>query len=112
VRDKLNRLRPVLLERARQFRRPLTPMEQRLWNHLRDRRCGGYKFRRQTILDRYIADFHCAEAKLVVEADGRSHDGTQEHDAARDEWLARRGYHTLRVLNTDVRGSLEGESAS
>src|SRR5690349_20859559 len=85
------RIHPQLTQRARQFRRPLTTMETRLWNHLRDRKCGGFKFRRQVALDRYIADFYCAEAHLIVEVDGASHNGTVERDAVRDEWLALHG---------------------
>ena len=106
--DKRLRIHPQLTERAREFRRTLTPMEARLWQHLRDRRCEGHKFRRQVVLDRYIADFYCAASCLLVEVDGSSHNGTIERDAVRDEWLGLHGYHTLRVTNTDVRDNLEG----
>lgn len=34
---------------------------------MRDRRLGGYKFRRQYAIGRYIADFYCSEARLVIE---------------------------------------------
>ena len=106
--DKRLRIRPQLAERARQFRRALTPMEARLWAHLRDRKCDGHKFRRQVVLDRYIADFYCAASRLLVEVDGSSHSGTIERDASRDEWLRLQGYHTLRVTNSEVRDNLEG----
>lgn len=106
--EKRLRIQPQLTERARQFRRPMTPMETRLWTQLRDRKCEGYKFRRQVVLDKYIADFYCASARLLVEVDGGSHNGTVERDAVRDEWLGLRGHHTLRVANADVRDNLEG----
>ena len=106
--EKRLRIKPQLTERARQFRRALTPMETRLWTHLRDRKCDGHKFRRQVVLDRYIADFYCAESRLLVEVDGSSHNGTVERDAMRDEWLGLHGCHTLRVTNADVRDNLEG----
>ncbi len=106
--EKRLRIRPQLTERARQFRREMTPMEARLWAYLRDRKCDGHKFRRQVVLDRYIADFYCAELRLLVEVDGSSHNGTVERDAARDDWLHLHGYHTLRVTNADVRDNLEG----
>ncbi len=102
------RIPPQLTERARHFRQPMTPMEERLWAHLRNRQCGGFKFRRQVVLDRFIADFYCAEAKLLVEVDGASHSATLERDAERDTWLALHGYHTLRVSNANVRDHLEG----
>jgi very-short-patch-repair endonuclease len=102
------KIHPQLTQRARQFRRPMTPMERRLWASLRDRKCSGYKFRRQVVLDRFIADFYCAEARLLIEVDGASHDATMERDEARDEWLAAHGYQTLRVTNAEVRDNLEG----
>ena len=100
--------RPELAERARQFRRDMTPMEKRLWARLRNRNCEGHKFRRQVPVGRYIADFYCVAARLLVEVDGESHNGTVERDAARDEWLALHGDATLRVTNADVRDNLEG----
>lgn len=106
--NKRLRIHPQMTERARQFRQPMTPMENRLWRHLRDRRCEGHKFRRQVVLDRYIADFYCAEAHLLVEVDGSSHNGSVARDQMRDEWLALHGYQTLRVTNNDVRDRLEG----
>ncbi|HLK57879.1 MAG TPA: DUF559 domain-containing protein [Chthonomonadaceae bacterium] len=101
------RIHPQLTERARQFRKPMTPMEERLWARLRGRGCGGFKFRRQTVRDRFITDFYCAEAKLAVEVDGASHNTTLERDAVRDKWLALHGYHTLRISNDQVRDHLE-----
>jgi very-short-patch-repair endonuclease len=47
-----------------------TPEENTLWQQLRNQRLGGYKFRRQHALERFIVDFYCAEARLVIEVDG------------------------------------------
>jgi len=44
-----------------------------MWRLLRDRRLGGFKFRRQEQLGRYIVDFVCFEQKLIVELDGSQH---------------------------------------
>lgn len=106
--EKRLRIHPQLTERARQLRREMTLMETRLWAQLRDRKCAGCKFRRQVVLEQYIADFYCAASCLLVEVDGSSHNGTVERDAARDKWLALHGCHTLRVTNNDVRDNLEG----
>jgi very-short-patch-repair endonuclease len=57
-------------ERARQLRRDLTDAERRLWATLRDRRLGGYRFRRQYPVADFIVDFACTRHRLVVEADG------------------------------------------
>ena len=89
--------------RARQLRRPLTPAEQVLWQHLRNRNFGG-KFRRQRPIGPFIVDFYCNEARLVVELDGEPHNhaAQAEHDELRREWPQDRGYRVLRFWNQDV----------
>ena len=91
---------PAVRVRARQLRRPLTPAEQVLWQHLRNRNFGG-KFRRQRPIGPFIVDFYCDEARLVVELDGESHNhaAQAEHDEVRTEWLQDRGYRVLRFWN-------------
>ncbi|MEM5583490.1 DUF559 domain-containing protein [Roseibium sp. AS2] len=53
----------------RSLRRQSTDAEKRVWHFLRNRQLGGWKFRRQVWIDRYIVDFVCLDAKLVVELD-------------------------------------------
>ena len=93
-----------LIQRARQLRRQGTPAERLLWECLRDRRLGGYKFRRQYPLGRFIADFYCSEARLIIEVDGAVHrEATQqERDQAREEILRDYDYHLLRFTNDEV----------
>jgi very-short-patch-repair endonuclease len=102
-REKRVRVYPVVRENARQLRRPLTPMEARLWAVLRNRSACGWKFRRQHPVGRFILDFYCAEAGLVVEVDGVTHEGREAYDAERTAWLAQEGYTVLRVTNQQVR---------
>jgi len=94
---------PGVRARARQLRRPLTPAEQVLWQHLRNRNFGG-KFRRQRPIGPFIVDFCCDEARLVVELDGESHNHAvqRERDDLRTEWLEDRGNRVLRFWNQDV----------
>jgi very-short-patch-repair endonuclease len=63
----------VLQHRARRMRREPTDAERKLWQLLRDRRLGGFKFRRQAPIDHYVVDFFCEEASLAVELDGEQH---------------------------------------
>ncbi len=86
--------------RARELRRAQTPAEERLWNYLRGWNLP--KFRRQHAVERFILDFYCASAKLCVEVDGGIHDGQQERDAARTEFLNARGIHVIRFRNEEV----------
>lgn len=57
---------PVVRQRSRKLRQPLTSGEGKLWQILRNRNPGGHKFRRQHPVGHLIVDFYCAEAKLVV----------------------------------------------
>jgi very-short-patch-repair endonuclease len=54
----------------------------------------------------YVLDFCCPERKLVVEVDGRVHDGQIAYDLARTEWLERFGYRVLRFRNEEVLSDL------
>jgi len=90
-----------VFELAREFRKNLTSDEDFLWECLRARRLHGFKFRRQHPIGRYIADFYCKEASLVIELDGKTHlkKGRKTYDRIRDEELSLRGLRVLRVTN-------------
>jgi len=55
------------------LRAQLVVGESRLWNELRNRQLGGFKFVRQAAIGSYFADFACREKKLIVEVDGGTH---------------------------------------
>ena len=95
-------------ERARRLRRDGTPEERLLWRYLRNRGLDGAKFRRQQRVGRYIVDFLCEDAKLVVEIDGGQHDDQADRDAARTRYLEAFGYRVVRYWNNEVRDILEG----
>jgi very-short-patch-repair endonuclease len=86
--------------RARALRAAPTDAERRLWHHLRGQQLDGFKFRRQYPIGPFIADFACLERRLIVEADGGQHGGSD--DADRDRFLETRGYRVLRFWNDDV----------
>ncbi|MEH2137323.1 endonuclease domain-containing protein [Nostoc sp.] len=93
---------------ARQMRCEATPAEKLLWQKLRDKQLLGFKFRRQQTIDRFIVDFYCNEARLVVEVDGEIHDYTQQEDAIRQEFLESLGLQVVRFRNEDVLERMEG----
>ena len=94
------------LRNAKQMRRNPTDIEHRLWQILRARRLGGWKFRRQVCVGTYIVDFVCHAAKLIVEVDGGHH--CVERDGGRDLWLESQGFHILRFWNNDIFENEEG----
>jgi very-short-patch-repair endonuclease len=95
------------LQRAKELRRQMTPEEQTLWQHLRANRLHGFHFRRQQIIDGFIADFYCHAAGLVIEVDGEIHEQQAEYDAERDKVLSARGLHLLRIKNEEVTENLD-----
>lgn len=92
---------------ARRLRREMTDAERKLWRALRAHRFRGLAFRRQAPLGPFIADFVCHSAKIVVEADGGQHSGS-DADSRRDSWMEREGFRVLRFWNNEVLGNLEG----
>ncbi|MGI4790683.1 MAG: endonuclease domain-containing protein [Janthinobacterium lividum] len=84
---------------AQNMRREMTTSEAILWTRLR-RNGLGINFRRQQIIDGFIADFYCHSAALVIEVDGPTHD--PEYDAERDRIFGIRGITVLRFTNNDV----------
>lgn len=96
----------ALQERARELRRNMTPAEKMLWDRLRHNRLDGLQFRRQQIIDSYIADFYCHAKSLIVEVDGDIHDLQQDYDAERDNRLTARGFRVMRVSNHDLKENL------
>ena len=89
------------------MRREPTLAERKLWQKLRSKQILGFKFRRQHVIDRFIVDFYCQEAHLVVEVDGEIHDYTQPEDAIRQEFLESLGLRVMRLKNEDVLNSID-----
>lgn len=82
--------------RARELRQTANPAEESLWNALKARQLGGYKFTRQFPVGPYFADFACREHMLLVEVDGSQH-VESGYDKQRDAHLLNEGYSILRV---------------
>jgi very-short-patch-repair endonuclease len=92
---------------AREKRHEPTQAENTLWQCLRRHHLAGFQFRRQHAIDRFIVDFFCAAAYLVIEVDGPIHDYTPEEDAIRQEFLESLGLRVIRFTNEPVIGELD-----
>ena len=86
---------------ARQMRAAPTPAETLLWEQLR-LRPSGTKFRRQHAVGRFVFDFICVPARLVIEVDGPIHNDTEPRDRYRDAVIRAAGYRVLRFNNDEV----------
>jgi len=87
---------------------PIT-CERILWGKIRNKRLGGFKFKRQFSIGRFIVDFYCAEAKLAIEIDGATHGNDKEarYDEMRQKFLQEQGLFVKRYTNTEVKENLE-----
>ena len=84
------------------MRRAPTQAEERIWKHLRSGKLRGLKFRRQHPVGRFIVDFYCVSAGLVVEVDGPIHDEQADADAERQLYLEAMGLRVLRFSNDEA----------
>ena len=95
---------PETRKRAKTLRHEATRAEQEMWNMLRDLKPYGARFRRETPIGPYIADFAWLSARVIVEVDGDSHETPEgrAHDARRDEFLKSQGFVVMRFDNGQV----------
>jgi very-short-patch-repair endonuclease len=98
----LSQVDPKLLQFARQMRKDPAPAEKKLWQCLRDRQLNAFKFRRQHVIGKFIADFYGHEADVIIELDGESHGHRTEYDSSRTRILERDGSLVIRFVNEDV----------
>ena len=97
-----------LLMIAKILRHNMTRQEKHLWyDFLRHYPIKIYK---QRIIDNFIVDFYCHQARLVIELDGSQHytETGKFYDAARTEILERYGLYVLRFSNKEIDETFEG----
>ena len=97
---------------ARRLRKNPPEAERCLWRHLRYKQIDGFRFRRQVPIGRYVVDFACLSARLIVEVDGGQHAESHEADESRSAWLEALGFRVLRFWNNDVLTQTESVLAS
>ena len=97
-----------LVPLAKQLRKEMTREERHLWyDFLREH---PLRFSRQKVLGKYIADFYCAKAKLVIELDGSQHyeEENMVRDAERTAYLGGYGLKVIRISNHEINQNFEG----
>ena len=108
--DKLHQgANPKLFYYARLNRKAMTEAEKILWDHLRNRKLKGFKFRRQHPIADFIADFFCLECNLIVEVDGLYHNDPEQvqYDRERTHLLNELHIKVIRFTNEDVITNLD-----
>ena len=97
-----------LVSLAKRLRREMTKEERHLWyDYLRT---YPVRFLRQKVVGKYIVDFYCAEAKLVIELDGSQHYENRniENDAHRTAFLGDYGLKVIRIPNNEINQNFRG----
>ena len=100
-----------LKENIRLLRKKGTETERQVWDAIRNRKLNGYKFLRQhpircqTIDGEwiFIADFYCAERKLIVEIDGLVHNHQRDYDKIRTNVVVQKGLRVIRFTNDEIK---------
>ena len=100
-----------LVPLAKQLRKEMTKEERHLWYDFL--RAYPIRFSRQKVLGKYIADFYCAAAKLVIELDGGQHyeENAAQRDASRTAFLQGYGLTVIRIPNNEVVRNFDGVCA-
>ena len=93
---------------AKTLRKNMTKEERRLWYEFL--RNYPIRFYRQKVLGKYIVDFYCAKAKLVIELDGSQHyeDKAFEYDKERARYLEDFGLKVVRFTNYELNKNFRG----
>ena len=93
---------PQLTDNAKELRKNMTKEERHLWYDFL--RAYPVRFLRQKVIDNYIVDFYCHEARLVIELDGSQHytaDG-RWYDQLRTERIEKHNLTVIRIPNDEV----------
>ena len=97
-----------LIRVAKNLRSNMTKEEKHLWyDYLKNYKV---RFSRQKILGKYVADFYCAKANLLIELDGSQHYQEKEldYDKARTEYLSKFNIKVVRIPNNEVNKNFDG----
>lgn len=97
-----------LVPNAKLLRKNMTKEERNLWyDYLKNK---SIRFIRQKIIGKYIVDFYCAKAKLVVEVDGSQYFNEEniKYDDERTKYLEQYGLTIIRIPNNEINNNFDG----
>ncbi|MFH1159440.1 MAG: endonuclease domain-containing protein [bacterium] len=98
-----------IFRRAKELRENMTSAEKVLWSKINSGKMQGFRFKPQHPIDRFIVDFYCHKARLVIEIDGEVHNQEDqiERDQGRSAELEEYGLTVLRFSNQDILENIE-----
>ncbi len=103
-----NKYNPKLVSVANMLRKRMTKEEKHLWYDFLH--TYPVRFYRQKVLGKYVADFYCAKAKLVIELDGLEHcwEQNREYDEERTQYLKGYDIRVVRISNAEIHNNFRG----
>ncbi len=95
---------------SRRLRKEMTEAERVLWSRIRGKQLKGLQVYRQKPIGRFVVDFYCPKAKLVIEVDGGQHytEELRAKDETRDRYMMTQGLRTLRFSDKEIFENLTG----
>ena len=95
---------------SRRLRKEMTDAEKLLWSRIKGKQLKGLQVYRQKPIGRFVVDFYCPKAKLVIELDGGQHYSQElrAKDEERDRYMMTQGLKTLRFSDNEVFENLTG----
>ena len=102
---------PNLTDTSQKLRTEMTPEEKHLWYDFLKKL--PVTVNRQKVIGKYIADFYCATAKIIIELDGSQHYNAEnkQYDKERDAFIESLGITVLRYSNLELNSNFEGVCA-
>lgn len=98
-----------LTKNSQKLRKEMTKEERHLWYDFLS--TLPVRFKRQKTIGKYIVDFYCYSAQLIIELDGSQHYDNDEQinkDKERDEYLKELGFTVLRYSNLEIQTNFRG----
>ena len=89
---------------SRRLRKDMTDAEKLLWSKMRGTQLKGFQVYRQKPIGRFVVDFYCPKAHLIIELDGGQHDSEEmrARDGLRDKYMESLGLRVLRFSDREI----------
>lgn len=87
------------------IKKDLTAEEKQIWDFIKDRKLYNLKFKKQTEIGKYTANFYCPEIEFIIEIDNNKH--TIKYEKTRTEYFQSLGVTSLRFTSSEIKSDLE-----
>lgn len=95
-----------LLNKSRSLRKGYVLAEVIFWKQVRNKEFHQIDFDRQRIIGNFIVDFYIKSLGVVIEIDGSSHDGEEEYDEKRQQFLESLNLKVYRISDYRVKNDV------